>query len=66
MYSPARYRSDLKKAWEPVHKAIAAFGKKLPTLDPFKYFEPCLVMCARLMLFTLQFAFFTGRKLANF
>ena len=65
MYSYARYRSDLKKAWKPVRKSADAFGKKLRTLDPFTYFGPCLALCAWLTLFFFQFAFFTGRRLAN-
>lgn len=65
MYTTRQYQADLKRSWQPVHTSLRVFGKKLGTLDPFSYFEPCLRMTARFILFTFQFAFFTARRLIN-
>jgi len=65
MYSSNRYWSDLMKAWKPVKKSVAVFGKSLRKLDPFTSFGLCLLMVARFMWFFIQLAFFTGRRLFN-
>ncbi len=65
MYSGREYRSDLKRAWKPVGKSIAVFGKSLSLRDPFNSFMPCCLMVVRLVWFFFQLAFFTVRKLRN-
>ena len=65
MYSAISYRSDLKKAWKPVEKAGAAFGKSLGTLDPFKYAGHCLLAVTVFCGFILVLVILTGRKLFN-
>jgi hypothetical protein len=65
MYSWPQYRADIQKNWKPVWKSMKSFGKSFRSLEPSKYFEPCLRMTVRLLWFAVQATFFSIRKIAN-
>ncbi len=65
MYPPARYASDLKRAWKSVETTSRVFGKSLPTLDPFVYGGHCLLMVGMFVGFIYVALFLTLRRAIN-
>lgn len=65
MYDQRRYVRDLKRSLKLLKKSSKVFGRKILTTGPWKAFGSCFIMSMYLVLFTLQFLFFTSRRLLD-